>query len=294
MRRLSSAVLVLCLMFAVFNAAGQGDTLVITEAEINQTYIVEANPGVQTANVVVDLRPGELAISATLIPQTGDTIEGEIVLVPSLDRGYISWVVVEVLLDGEAAPDAVVSQINTALLPAWRLFSASIISQAAESVEITDNEITVSLASADIAIVTPEMVPTIAAVEGMAELVVFTEAQANDTIDRLSAMSAQVTNEIVDFQPGQVVITATLVPRRGDTVDVMVTLVPETTLQAITWTVTELLIGGQPAPDAMITLVNDSVTARWSRYIRQQTPAGGAQSLQITDDQMIFILEAAN
>jgi hypothetical protein len=70
--------------------------------------------------------------------------------------------------------------------------------------------------------------------------------------------------------------------------------VPETTPNAITWTLTELLIDGQPAPDAMITLVNDSLTARWSRYIRQQTLAGGAQSLQITADQMIFVLEADN
>jgi hypothetical protein len=277
-----------------FPAAAQGDTIVITEAEINQTYLVEANPGMQTADVVVDLRPGEIAISATLIPQVGDTIDGEIVLVPSLDRGYLSWVVVEVLLDGEAAPDAIVSQINTALLPAWRVFSASIISQAAESVEITDDELTIFLAGADAVVLTPEAAPTMDSAEGMANLYVFTEAQANDTIDRLSALSAQVTNEVVDFQPGQVVIAATLVPRRGDTVEVVVTLVPETTTNAITWTVTELLIGGQPAPDAMIELVNDSLTARWGRYIRQQTPAGGAESLQITDDQMIFVLEASN
>ncbi|NWF65701.1 MAG: hypothetical protein HXY38_15520 [Chloroflexi bacterium] len=294
MRHLTLAVLVISLMFAAFTAAAQGDTLVITEAEINQTYLVEANPGIQTADVVVDLRPGELAITATLIPQAGDTIEGEIVLVPSLDRGYLSWVVVEVLLDGEAAPDAVVGQINTALLPAWRAFSASIISQAAAAVEITDDEMTIVLAGADAVIVTPEVVPTMQAAEGMAEMLVFTEAQANDTINCLSVMSARVTNEIIDFQPGQVVIAATLVPRRGDTVAVVVTLIPETTTDAITWTLTELLIGGQPAPDAMIALVNDSLTARWSRYIRQQTPAGGAQSLQITDDQMIFVLETNN
>ncbi len=294
MCRLTLVVLVLSLMFATSTAVGQGDTLVITEAEINQTYLVEANPGTQIADVVVDLRRGELAIAATLIPQTGDTIEGEIVLVPSLDRGYLLWVVVEVLLDGETAPDAVVDQINTALLPAWRAFSASAISQAVEAVEITEDDMTIVLADTDAAIVTPEVVPTPEAVEDKVELVIFTEAQANDAIDRLSALSAQVTNEVIDFQPGQVVITATLVPRRGDTVEVTVTLTPEITPNAITWTLTELLIGGQSAPSAMVELVNDSITARWSRYIRQQTPAGGAQSLQITDDQMIFVLETTN
>ncbi len=294
--RLTLFVVFLSLLLAVFPAAAQGDTLVITETEINQSYLIEANPGMQVADVAVDLRPGELAITATLIPEVGDTIAGEIVLVPSLDRGYLSWVVVEVLLDGQEAPDSVVSQINAQLLPAWRAFSTSLISEAAESVEITDDEITVTFAGGDAVMVTPEALPTTEADTdaAMTELYVFTEAQANDTISRLSSMSAQVTDEVVDFQPGQVVVTALIIPRRGDSVEVVVTLVPETTTEAITWTLTELLIGGQPAPDAMITLVNDSLTARWTRYIRQQTPAGGAQSLQITDDQMIFVLETAN
>jgi hypothetical protein len=287
--------IVICLVFAPFAALAQGDTIVITEAEINQAYLVEANPGVQVANVVVDLRPGQVAVMATLIPRAGSTIEGEIVLVPSVDRGYLSWVVVSVLLDGEPAPDAVVSQINTALLPAWRAFSASLVSQAAQSVEITDDRMTIVLAGTSAVPVTPEVMPTMSTPDdSMSTLYVFTESQANEGIALLSSRVIGVTNEAIDFQPGQVVIEATLVPRRGNTVDVVVTLVPETTLQAITWTVTELLIGGQPAPTAMVELVNDSLTLRWTRYIRQQTPSGGAQSLQITDDQMIFVLEPAN
>lgn len=290
-------VLLFALALATVPALAQGETIVITEADINATYLVEASPGMQVSNVVVDLRDGELAISATLIPVAGNTIEAELVVVPSLDRGYLSWVVVEVLLNGQEAPDTIVSQINTALLPAWRAFSNSLVSEAAASVTIADDTLTIQLSGGPVA-VTPEAMPEpmataeagAPAAEPANETYVFTETQANDTIDRLSSGAAQVANEVVDFQPGQVVISATLVPRRGDTVDVVATLVPETTPEAITWAVTALLIGGQPAPDAIVALVNDSLTLRWSRYIRQQTPAGGAEGLEITDDQMIFLL----
>jgi len=114
-----------------------------TESELNEGYRVRNPRRATVSNVYVDLQPGQVSISATYTPRRADPIETVTVLVPEINNGALTWVVVGVSADGQIMDDttAISQLIVNSWLTYWRgRFSG----ERLQGVSIGDDEITFS------------------------------------------------------------------------------------------------------------------------------------------------------
>lgn len=121
-----------------------GGTLIISEAEINQTYRVTNPANITITDVYVDLQPGQVVTSATLNLASGSVVEEVVVFVPQINDGVVWWLVSSVTLGGEPVSQDVLDGLNDALTSywmdaVWRYTSTYAVS----SVTITDDQIEV-------------------------------------------------------------------------------------------------------------------------------------------------------
>ncbi|MBI5960907.1 MAG: hypothetical protein HY866_19365, partial [Chloroflexi bacterium] len=108
MKTLSRLVLVMVVVFTlgalVMPAAAQDSdtrTKTLTEEQINDSYRV-SNPWRRTiTDVVVDLQPDQVVISATYTRRGHDPVSTATTLVPSMEDGRIYWTVSQILANGE-------------------------------------------------------------------------------------------------------------------------------------------------------------------------------------------------
>lgn len=118
-------------------------TIVVTEQALNDGFGERRN----VANAYADLQPGQVVITATYTAPRGNSFNTRIVLVPSAVDGAAQWTVSSVTVDGNAATQAQLEQINNALVNAW---TAILQNTAGDgellSVTITENEIIYTLA----------------------------------------------------------------------------------------------------------------------------------------------------
>ncbi|GIL13390.1 MAG: hypothetical protein BroJett038_21100 [Chloroflexota bacterium] len=118
--------------------------------------------------------------------------------------------------------------------------------------------------------------------------VTLTEEEANQLYRVTNPRYRSVENVVVDFQPGQTVISATITLRGKDPVAVAVTLVPSITRGHIYWAVTVATANGEPVSDELLAQINASITSSWRYFIRQQAPDGRVTSIEITEDALVL------
>jgi ABC-type phosphate transport system permease subunit len=109
-----------------------------------------------------------------------------------------------------------------------------------------------------------------------------TEADVNSSYRVTNPARRAVTNVVVDLQPGQVAISATLTYRRA-TYQTVAVYVPSVENGRIYWEVTSVTANGQPASQDLINQLNAAISSSWRNYIRNQAGTGRVQSLVITD-----------
>ena len=119
-----------------------------------------------------------------------------------------------------------------------------------------------------------------------------TEARINEAYVVTNPPRQSISDVYVDLQPGQVVIDATFTPRRGDPAATQTTLVPRLTGGRLYWTVTAVMVDGQPASAEIVAQVNAYIAASWQRYIREHASAGRISDLVITEDDLTLTFAA--
>jgi hypothetical protein len=290
-RTLLSLLLVALLFVGTLPAvAQQTTTIVITEAQIKSSYAVAVSPALRITEEKVDLQVGQIVISATLVPQSGALLKTVTTLKPNVTDGYLNWVVIQVLVNGEEATDALSDQINTALLKPWRAYARTLTGQTVTKVDITETTLTITVTSTQLPTVTPVPTAAAAAPNTVREAYVFGEALADEAFKVIADTTRSLANTKVDFQPGKVIFKAQVIPRRGNPINVEATMVPVLENGSINWTLPTVLVGGQPANAANKQVVEDVLKAGWARFVRNQTGGGKVDSVTITENVMSIVV----
>lgn len=123
--------------------------------------------------------------------------------------------------------------------------------------------------------------------------VTWTEAEINSTYAITNPAFRQVSDLVVDLQPGQVQVNFTLsirVPREGIvTYPISAVLVPTIEDGRVFWSVTTTTVDGSALDESLIDRINDAIAQSWGRYLRASLGRGIATSITITDTELITV-----
>lgn len=117
-----------------------------------------------------------------------------------------------------------------------------------------------------------------------------TEAQINASYRVTNPYWRTISAVYVDLQPGQVVISATYTSRTVGPLAISTTLVPSITNGRLYWTATSASANGQPASDALLQQINNSIEYSWTNYWRRSAPAGHVTGINLTEDTIAITL----
>lgn len=116
--------------------------------------------------------------------------------------------------------------------------------------------------------------------------VTVTETQFNETYRVTNPPRRSVSNVVVDLQPDQAVVSATLTERNKTALAVVVTLVPTVSNGRITWSATAATASGEAISGDLLTQINNSIAASWRNYVKGKSKPGRVVSVEITDDDL--------
>lgn len=145
------AILVIAALPLAVSAQEATRTFTITEEQISQSFRVTNPARVRVSNMVVDLQPEQVSVSYTYTvraPRGSQTTSYSVntVYVPNVTNGRLYWSVTSVTVNGQAASDDLVRQINASIESAWRNYIRRQLGTGrVASVTITDTEMTITL-----------------------------------------------------------------------------------------------------------------------------------------------------
>ncbi len=118
-------------------------SLVVTEEYINNAYQVTHPGGYRISDVVVDLQPGQVVITANLNLNDGRVLVEQATFVPSVQNGVIVWTITQVTLDGEALDAETIARFNEEAAAGWLsvLVWEQVSTNRITNVIVTDTEI---------------------------------------------------------------------------------------------------------------------------------------------------------
>lgn len=111
-----------------------------------------------------------------------------------------------------------------------------------------------------------------------------TETQINQSYRITNPLIRTVSNRVVDLQPGQAVISATLTFRNGTVANTVAVYTPYISNGRIYWTLVSATVNGQAASSGMISQINSSLGTSWRNYIRQYFGTGKVSAVEVTAD----------
>jgi hypothetical protein len=141
-----------------------------------------------------------------------------------------------------------------------------------------------------IAVLALAAAPALAQSDTTTRTVRLTEAEANAFYRVTNPILRSMSDVSVDFQPDQVVISATVTLRRQTPVAVSGTFVPEVRNGRIYWTATVATIDGEQVSDSLLRQINQFISAAWRNYIRSTMGVGRVTDVTITDTELTITL----
>ncbi|MCB9436842.1 MAG: hypothetical protein H6673_07575 [Anaerolineales bacterium] len=288
-RSLIVASLVALLLVGVLPVAAQSQprTLTITENQINSSYRITNNPRRSISDLRVDLQPSQAVIYATLTVPNQDPYSTQTTLVPQITDGRVFWSATAVLVNGQPASDEVLAQINAIIVASWRYY---IKEQAGTGyvtrLVITETDMTYTYDFSD-------WQPPDGEGNYDPETHTYTvsEDQINESYIVQNTPRRSVESIFVDLQPSQVIISATMTIGQQDPFEVTVNITPSLDSGIVTWTVTQILVDGNPADDALVGQINAAIATSWRAYFRQNYGKGRITAIEVTNDAIIYSLQ---
>jgi hypothetical protein len=119
--------------------------------------------------------------------------------------------------------------------------------------------------------------------------VTITEDQINDSFRVNNPVGRRISNVSVDLQPDQAVVSATWSTRRESSA-VVATYAPSVSNGRVSWTVVSITVNGQPASASLLTQINNSISASWYNYIRNQAGSGRITAVTVSDTDITFTI----
>jgi len=275
------------LLVVPFVMAQEDATVTFTEDAINETYRVTNPRRASISNVVVDLQPGIVEISATY--STRNNVVGVAVqYTPSItDNGTVEWTLINIFrTDGVELTDNVQTQIENLIGRTWESYwSGRTYRFDLTGITVTDNEIIYRYVYTG---ERPPVEPTVAVTDGTIQ-VTYTESEVNEAYRITNTRRATISDVYVDLQLGQVSISATYTPRRGDPIETVTVVVPEVNDNILTWVIVSVSADGLVVDDP--TAINDLIANSWISYWRQEFARQRIQGVSINDDTITYSYE---
>ena len=126
------------------------------------------------------------------------------------------------------------------------------------------------------------VLPTFAA--DTAKIVSITETQINDSYWVTNPVWRAVTDRSVDLQAGQVVVSETITPRRGDPVAVAITYAPSISDGRVYWSASAMTKDGQAVSQELLDQINAHMSSSWARYWKTHRQPGHVTAIDISED----------
>lgn len=267
-------------------AAQESRSVTLTEDQINSSFRVTA-PRLRVENVSVDLQPGQVVISGTITPlRTENSYAATVTLVPTVDMGIITWTVTTATVDGQAATEAQVAQINSALANSWRRYIKETYS-AGRVQSLTIDELTLTITFGE-AQRDPER-PGIVEIEDGIVQVTLTEEQINSSYRIQNIRRVRVTAMAVDLQPGQIVVLSSWQTlRTDDSFQVETTIIPILSDGMLSFAIDSVSVGATEAEPALLDQINNALASSWRAFWRAQVNRGTVTGISITDDLLTY------
>ena len=131
-------------------------------------------------------------------------------------------------------------------------------------------------------------IPTFAA--DVTKTVSVTETQINDSYWVTNLAWRAVSDRSVDLQPGQVVVSETITPRKGDAVEVTITYTPSVTNCRIVWAASAMTKDGTAVSQELLGQINAHMSSSWVHYWKTHRRPGRVTAIDISDDAITVTL----
>ena len=131
-------------------------------------------------------------------------------------------------------------------------------------------------------------VPTLAA--DVTKTVSVTETQINDSYWVTNPSWRAVSDRSVDLQAGQVVVSETITPRKGDPVAVTITYTASVSNGRIIWAAAAMTQNGEAVSQELLDQINAHMSSSWARYWKNHRQMGRVTAIDIGEDAITVTL----
>lgn len=125
-----------------------------------------------------------------------------------------------------------------------------------------------------------------------ARTITFTEAEVNSTNFIDSTRRTNVEEVYIDFQPGQVVLTATITFRGNEPIQTSSTFAPYIENARLYWDAIAVDVTGvENYNEFIVERINEVIANSWQRYLRAELGMGNVTGVLITDNELTIAYE---
>jgi hypothetical protein len=133
-------------------------------------------------------------------------------------------------------------------------------------------------------------VPAFAFAADVTKTVTVTETQINDSYWVTNPSWRAVSDRAVDLQAGQVVVSETITPRRGDAVAVTITYTAAVSNGRIIWAAAAVTSNGEAVSQELLDQINAHMSSSWGRYWKNHRQPGRVTAFDIGEDAITVTL----
>lgn len=254
-------------------------SMTVTASYVNDLPGV-SNPGNPLlADLVLDFQPGQLMLTGTRTVGDNPAAPFSVTMVPTLNNGLITWTIIALVVDGAPTDAQAIGQMNDDIVGSWRmLFDSLYRSGSLTAIDITDSTLTLTW-DTTLANDTPGF-------ENGQGTLVIEEQYLNSAYRVTDPPTYRITDETVDCQPGQVVVSANLNLNNGTILQQVTTFVPSIENGVVIWLVSAVTLDGEPLDPAIIDRFNEAILGWWNGVLWGQLGDYQATNVTVTDTQV--------
>jgi hypothetical protein len=255
------------------------NSITFTEEFLDAKLQDTITPDGKVNSARLDLQPGQIVISGTG-QGSGGSIDFSITLTMPVQNGQMQFKVLSATVGGMTLDNEQSAQVSngTGILGSIQTLVTNATSRRqVETVTITDTQLTITWERPD-----PDG-PQIDVLDNSLSMTV-TQDYVNGLPHVANPPDPRLENMSVDFQPGQLVITATRLEADGTPVPLSVTAAPTTYNGVAAWSITAMTIGGTVQDASQIGQMNDDIAASWRLFFSGLYRSGQLYKIVLSED----------
>ncbi len=256
------------------------NSITFTEGFLDAKLQGTITPDGKVSSAHLDLQPDQIVISGTAQGSQQGTVDFSITLTLPVQNGQLQFQVLSVSVGGMTLDSAQSGQVanGTGILGSIQtLVNDAVGRHRIDTATITDSQITITWERPD-----PDG-PQIDVLDNTLSMTI-TQDYVNGLPHVANPPDPRLENMSVDFQPGQMAITATRLEADGTPVPLSVTVVPTNYNGSAAWSITAMTVGGTAQDATQIGQMNDDLAASWRLFFSGLYRSGRLSSIILSED----------